>query len=109
MLTALKSWDLNQVGEIVEENMLAMHACMLATRPALIYWNGATIGLIQQVRDWCNQGLECFATIDAGANVAVLCNIPDLQKLARKLRAVDGVIQVIACKVGGGSKIIRHE
>ncbi len=106
MRTSLRSWNITEVGEIAEANMLAMHACMLATRPALTYWNGATLGLIQQVRVWRKQGLECYATTDAGANVAVLCSISDLPKLARRVGKISGVMKAIACKPGGGSEII---
>ncbi|MBN2082732.1 diphosphomevalonate decarboxylase [bacterium] len=107
---ALKSWDLAKTGELMEENMLAMHACMLTTQPALIYWSPATLAVLHALREWRRKGLNAWATIDAGAHVALLCDQRDLNKVAGKLKALAeagaGIRQVIPCRPAGGAMVI---
>jgi diphosphomevalonate decarboxylase len=82
ILHAVKQRDFTAVGEHMEANMYAMHACMLATRPALPYWAPETLALLQEVRIWRASGLEVYATVDAGAHVALLCRREDAKQVA---------------------------
>ena len=69
---ALSSKDFITVGETAESNALAMHATMMAARPALTYLkpeSWATLELLWQAR---KDGLHAYATMDAGANVKIL-------------------------------------
>jgi len=107
---ALKAWDLAKTGELMEENMLAMHACMLTTQPALIYWSPATLAVLAALREWRKQGLAAWATIDAGPHVALLCHRRDLKKVAGKLKALAaagaGIRQVIPCRPADAARVI---
>jgi diphosphomevalonate decarboxylase len=112
MRRALRNWDLTRVGELMEENTLAMHACMLAAHPPLLYWRGATAELWQQVGRWRKAGLQVYATTDAGANVAVLCGRSDLRRVAQRVRnwaAAGGESgTVIAGEPGGPAHLISQ-
>ncbi len=44
---ALRARDLEVLGEVMEHSCFKMHACMMATRPPLLYWNGATIDVMR--------------------------------------------------------------
>jgi len=101
-LAAATLRDLGALGRIVEANALAMHACMLAARPALLYWNPASISLIQAARRWRAEGLEAYATLDAGPNVAFLARREDLDRIARRVRRVADVLDVIRSLPGQG-------
>lgn len=105
MLEAIRSMDFTAIGRIAEENALAMHACMIATRPALIYWHDITIKLIKAVQRWREGGLEAYCTIDAGPHVAILGKIPDLKKIASRARNVKGVIAAQKSMPAGGASI----
>jgi len=107
ILKAIQKSDFTQIGEITEANALAMHACMMATRPALLYWVPATINIIQAAKQWRNQGLECYATIDAGPHVALLGKIADLRKIANRARKITGVKSVVVSKPGEGARILE--
>ncbi|HEY0191741.1 MAG TPA: diphosphomevalonate decarboxylase, partial [Kofleriaceae bacterium] len=48
---ALAAGDLEQLGEVAEGNALAMHASAIAARPAVIYWQPATLAAIACVRE----------------------------------------------------------
>jgi len=76
---AVRRRDLTRLGRIAEENMLAMHAVMISTRPPLIYWREKTLSLIALAARLRNEGLECWATIDAGPNVMLLARQQDLE------------------------------
>ena len=47
---ALADADLAALGEIAEANALAMHASAIAARPAVIYWQPATLAALAEVR-----------------------------------------------------------
>jgi diphosphomevalonate decarboxylase len=88
-----------QLGEVMEHSCLKMHACMLATRPPLVYWNGTTLEVIRAVwRLRESGGPSGYVTSDAGPHVKVLCRGPDAAALAESLTAVAGVheVQIVA-------------
>jgi diphosphomevalonate decarboxylase len=106
MLPAIKELDLEKVGKIAEANALAMHACMSATRPSLVYWSEATITLLRKVKEWRQQGIKVYATIDAGPHVCLLANLSDLAEIAEKVNEIQGVKEVFSSKPAPSSSII---
>lgn len=97
---ALARRELATLGEIMEHSCFKMHACMLATRPPLVYWNGTTLEVIRAVWQARERGSVGFVTSDAGPHVKVLCDAGAADELARTLAAVPGVHEVQA--VGPG-------
>lgn len=109
---ALKDWDLERTGLLMEENTLAMHACMLTTRPPLLYWHPVTLMLWQEISRWRRDGLQAYATTDAGAHLAVLCHQRDLEQVARRVRRLADsgatIADVIASAPGGPARVISQ-
>jgi len=69
---ALSTKNFITIGNTAESNALAMHATMMAARPTLTYLkpeSWATLELLWQAR---KDGLQAYATMDAGANVKIL-------------------------------------
>lgn len=64
--------DFTVLGQTSEANALAMHAVMLAARPALCYFQAETYAMLQKVWQARAEGLAVYATIDAGPNVKLL-------------------------------------
>lgn len=96
---ALRERAFEQLGDVMEHSCFKMHACMLATRPPLVYWNGTTLEVIRVVwRLRETGGPRGYVTSDAGPHVKVLCRTPDAAALAESLTAVPGVheVQIIA-------------
>lgn len=87
MLDAVAAGDLTTLGELAESNALRMHATMLAARPPVRYWTAQTVGVLDRVQELRAAGLPCWATIDAGPNVKVLCAGADLEAVAAALSA----------------------
>jgi diphosphomevalonate decarboxylase len=98
---ALRARDFEGLGAVMEHSCFKMHACMFATRPPLVYWNGATLEVIREV--WATReagGPVGFVTSDAGPHVKVLCRPDAAEALAERLTQVAGVHEVRAVGVG---------
>jgi len=103
----IKERDFEKVAQAAEHNCLKMHALMITTKPAIIYWIPATMEIIQSVIRWREESLECYFTIDAGPNVKVLCLEKDEKEINKKLLNLEGVIETIICRPGDGAKLIN--
>jgi len=109
MLAAIRTMDFTRIGEICESNTLAMHACMIATRPSLIYWNEVTVFLISMAAMMRKKGLEAYCSIDAGPHVAFLTKREDFLKVKRRISKVFGVKSALVCYPAGDAKIIDRD
>ena len=102
---ALAAGDLAQLGTIAEANALAMHASALAARPAIVYWQPATLALLAEVRALRERGHAAWATMDAGPHVKVLTSIDEADAVAAALRAVPGATEVTISGPGGPATV----
>lgn len=103
---ALKTKDFTKFGEIIEEEAINMHAVMMTSRPPLFYWTPKTFEIIQAVRDWRDEGLKAYYTIDAGANVHVICLGKDVNSIKKRLLQIKGLKSVIVNKPSIGTRIV---
>jgi diphosphomevalonate decarboxylase len=100
---AIRQQDLPTLGECMEADALCMHAVMMTSRPSLLYWKPATLAVIEAVRDLRERrGLPCYFTIDAGPNVHVITLPESAETVARALKRVRGVGEVLRCPTGRG-------
>ena len=74
---AIHACDFSALGSVAEANALAMHATMLAARPALCYLQPQTLTTLHRLWQARADGLDIYATIDAGPNVKILCRARD--------------------------------
>ena len=74
---AIHARDFSALGSVAEANALAMHATILAARPALCYLQAQTLTTLHRLWQARAEGLEIYATIDAGPNVKILCRARD--------------------------------
>ena len=74
---AIHARDFSALGSVAEANALAMHATMLAARPALCYLQPQTLATLHRLWQARAEGLDIYATIDAGPNVKILCRARD--------------------------------
>lgn len=73
LVEALKSGDLTNFGNIVEEEALSLHALMMTSKPSYLLMKPATLEIINKLRAWRNKtGIPAFFTLDAGPNVHLL-------------------------------------
>ncbi|MBN1560392.1 diphosphomevalonate decarboxylase [candidate division KSB1 bacterium] len=64
--------DFAELGGTAESNALAMHATMLDSRPALLYWLPETVAAFHKIWRLRQDGIQLYFTIDAGPNVKIL-------------------------------------
>lgn len=108
--SAVRSRDFDKLAAISEASCLAMHAVMLSTRPGLIYWNGATVECMQQVRSLRERDrLGVFFTIDAGPQVKAVCLPEAAAPVADALRATPGVQALILSGLGQGARVLEEQ
>ena len=99
---AIRDRDFEALGRVVEANALKMHATTLGANPPFIYWQGATLDVIQQVQELRLSGIQTFFTIDAGPNVKVLCQQVDVEDVRKALLSLHSVHAVDICHPGPG-------
>jgi diphosphomevalonate decarboxylase len=100
---AILDRDFGTFGEETEQEAIRMHCVAMTSRPSLLYWSPETVRIMHAVRGWRDEGLAAYFTIDAGANVHVLCQRRDAAPLEARLRALPGVQDVIANRPGPGA------
>jgi diphosphomevalonate decarboxylase len=99
--------DLVQVGEAMEQSTLAMHACMMASRPGLIYLQPATLAALATVRRLrAQERIDVYATMDAGPHVKALCRVADAERVAQALAATPHVLRTLTARPGPGVEIV---
>lgn len=103
---AIDVGDLPRLGAVSEASALAMHAAAIASRPAIIYWQPATIAALAAVRDLRTAGIPAWATIDAGPHVKVLTDRGNADAVAAAMTAVPGVTSVTISGSGGPATVI---
>lgn len=105
MRAGILARDLETVGELAEHSCLALHSLMLTTRPALIYWNPATVAAIHTVRELRAEGLPVYFTIDAGPQVKALCLPADAPQVAAALQGVPGMREIRTSALGPAARV----
>ncbi len=104
---AILQRDFEALADIVELDCHMMHAVMQTSTPALLYWEPATVRVMQAVRRWrTREGLPVAYTIDAGPNVHVLCPRAVSEEVQRRLQALPGVQRVLASGPGGAARLL---
>lgn len=69
---AIATQDFHLLGQSAENNALAMHATMMAARPALIYLQAESFRQIARIQALRKEGLPVYFTADAGPNLKLL-------------------------------------
>jgi diphosphomevalonate decarboxylase len=103
---AILTKDFERLAPVIEQDSNLLHAVMMTSNPALYYWRGGTVEVMNAVRTWRKQGIPCAFTIDAGPNVHVICPTADAARLESRLREIPGVESVLVSGVGGGAALL---
>ncbi|HET6846923.1 MAG TPA: diphosphomevalonate decarboxylase [Anaerolineales bacterium] len=102
---AILGRDFSALASIMELDSDMMHAVMMTSTPALHYWSAASLAVMEAVRKWRGEGMAVCSTVDAGANVHVIC--PSMHKVdvEARLRLISGVKDVLVAGVGGSAAL----
>ncbi|MBN8583336.1 MAG: diphosphomevalonate decarboxylase [Anaerolineae bacterium] len=103
---AILKKDFEAFANIIEHDSDMMHSVMMTSKPPLMYWQSATVEIFHQVREWRASGLPVGYTVDAGANVHVICLGEYAKEIEKRLREIPGVSNVLVAGVGGAAKVV---
>ena len=103
---AILKKDFEAFANIIEHDSDMMHSVMMTSKPPLMYWQSATVEIFHQVREWRASGLPVGYTVDAGANVHVICLGEYAKEVEKRLREIPGVSNVLVAGVGGAAKVV---
>ncbi|WIB25936.1 diphosphomevalonate decarboxylase [Curtobacterium sp. MCSS17_015] len=106
MLEACAAGDFTRIGELTESNALRMHATIEGAFPPIRYLNSRSVAVFDAVAAMRADGLEAYATADAGPNVVVLCRPEDRSRVAA---ALDGYGAVIESGTGPAARLVGSE
>lgn len=100
--TALAARDFDRMGSVIEAEAIDLHCIAMTSTPAIFYWKPATLAVLEAVRELRRSGVSAWATMDAGANVHVLCLPEREEAVAERLASVAGVDRILRDGVGQG-------
>jgi len=103
---AILERNFESLAAIVELDSDMMHAVMMTSKPALFYWQPASVAIMEAVREWRKSGMPVCYTVDAGPNVHVICPREQAGGVERSVRALPGVQDVLVAGVGGPARIV---
>jgi diphosphomevalonate decarboxylase len=106
---AIMKKDFNSLAEIVEADSNLMHAVMMTSSPALLYWLGTTLSVMQAVQKARLVGLRACYTVDAGPNVHVICLEESLNETLALVKGIEGVQNTLIARVGGPTYLLNVE
>lgn len=84
-LAACASGDLTALGRMTETNALRMHAAIQACEPPVRYLSPTSVRLFDRVAALRAEGVDVWATADAGPNVVAVCRPEDAARVAADL------------------------
>lgn len=101
---AIAGRDLESLGAVLEEDAIELHLVAMSSRPPIFYWAPATLAVMQTVRALRASGVRAYYTMDAGANVHVLCDPADEDAVAAALAGTAGVVDLVRDRTGNGPR-----
>ncbi len=108
MLHAFTEKNFSLFGQIVEDECMNMHAVMQSQSPPLYYWNETTTMLMDKIHGWRTEGIEVYYTIDAGANVHVLCESKNLSQVMHLLQGLSGILKMVINAPSKGAHVVNE-
>ncbi len=99
---AIAARDLERLGGLVEAEAIDLHCVAMTSEPAIFYWQPATLTVLAEVRAMRRDGVAAYSTMDAGANVHVICSPESESEVAARLERLDVDLSLIHDGVGSG-------
>lgn len=103
---AIENKDFTTLGAIAEQDCLMMHSVALTSVPSQLFWTKDTLAIIDFVEKLRQENLEAYYTIDTGANMHILTEPKNAEKIKNRLSEMPFVTNSIISKPGDGVKAI---
>jgi len=105
---ALSARDIAKLGASYEEENYLFRQVCLKTMPPLDYWMKGTHDILNKVVNLRDEGIPAYAGTDAGPNVHIFTVPKQVKRVIRTIQEVEGVLEIIHCRVGEGSHLIEE-
>ncbi len=105
---AIEERDLKALGPRLEEEAIELHLIAMSSKPPIFYWKPGTVQVLDHLRAMRREGLDAWATMDAGANVHVICTREAEAPVVSALEGLSGVSRVLLDGVGEGPRDERE-
>ncbi len=105
-LLAIRDHDLGSLGAVCEADAVSLHVVAMTAVPPTFYWNAGTLAVVHALHRWRDEGLFAYFTMDAGANVHVICAAADRMEVDRRLQSLPEVQWTIANGPARGAHLI---
>ncbi|KKQ26308.1 MAG: Diphosphomevalonate decarboxylase [Candidatus Woesebacteria bacterium GW2011_GWA1_37_8] len=105
VIGAIKKKNFLKLGELIEQEAIELHVMAMTSNPPIFYWNKGTVEIMNKIRKWREVGLTGFFTMDAGANVHVICLAKDVSKLNSRFKRLPEVLFTISNKPCRGTQL----
>jgi diphosphomevalonate decarboxylase len=105
--SAIRDRDLGALGPVLERDAIELHTIAMTSQPAIFYWSPGTVAVLAAVRELRGEGIDgigAYSTMDAGANVHVICEPESADAVAGRLNAVQGVSRILRDRAGDGPR-----
>jgi diphosphomevalonate decarboxylase len=99
--------NFEQVGRIIEVEAVMLHSVMLTSNPPQYYISPATFLVVSKILQLRNSGISCYYTIDAGANVHVICLRKDVKEVSAELKKISEVQDLIVNYPCIGTHVVK--
>jgi diphosphomevalonate decarboxylase len=103
---ALLARDFAALAHTVEEEAIDLHLIAMSSHPPIFYWRPGTLEVLTAIRRLRQEGAEVCATMDAGANVHMICTPESEPVVAKEVGAIPEVSSLIHDGVGRGPTIV---
>lgn len=107
-LQTIRDCDLAALGSLCEADAVSMHVVSMTTVPPTFYWNAGTLAVVHALLRWREEGLLAYFTMDAGANVHVICAGRDRHEVEQRLQGLPEVQWTIANGPAAGARVTEQ-
>lgn len=109
MKVAIQQQNWRKVGQLSEGSALKMHATTLGAYPPFTYLEPHSWMLIRKIQKWREEGIFCYATMDAGPNVKILCLQESITEIEKRLQQACPELSYFIARPGQAAKLINEE
>jgi diphosphomevalonate decarboxylase len=102
---AIQNRDFETLGPVIEAEAIDLHCVAMTSDPAIFYWQPATLTVLAAVRDLRRDGVAAWSTMDAGANVHIICEPHSEAAVVQRLETLPEVERIVRDGVGPGPQV----
>lgn len=94
-------------GELLESEALELHAIMLTSKPSLIYLLPASLRIMHAVKEWREEGLAVYFTVNTGQDIHLICQAKDAEIVSQKAMEIEEVSKTIINYPARGANLLE--